>query len=135
MIAFYLDYLLDPAECEEVQQAVGEPIEVVRVPWLFPLKSTGEIQGIIAPDRVRPHLERAGIARAAGQRVLLVAPREVHWYASLAECIQQETGHYPLLVQPEERREDVGCSGPLRILDMEAYLRDTDTGSMPPWLC
>lgn len=135
MIVLYLDYVLDENELVEVQLAVGEPIEMVRIPWLFPVRQDAEGSPVIPlePRTVRPHLRQAGLTEHNGERVLLVAPREQGWYASLAEAIFAETGCYPLLVQPPVRRQEAGCPGPLRIIDMEAYLREGESADPPPW--
>jgi hypothetical protein len=135
VLTLYLDYQLDEDERLEVESAVGEPIQLTRVPWLFPLHDGGSPNGPIEPQAVLPHLERIGLQTLeAFERVLLVAPREVRWYASLAEAIHLLTGQYPLLIQPEDRRVELGCPGPLRIVDMEAYMKDEDQLQPPPWL-
>lgn len=134
MLTLYLDYELDEDERIDVQLAVGEEIELRRIPWLFPLPRPGEEAQPMDPQRVIPHLRRVGIGEFDGERILLVAPQAIHWYASLAEAIFEATGQYPLLVQPAERRSELGCAGPLRIIDMEAYLRDEDAAGLPPWL-
>ncbi len=82
---------------------------------------------------MRPHLQRAGIGEYLGKRVILIAPFDAAWYANLAEAIQRETGHYPLLVQTEAQREAFDCPGPLRMIDMEAYMTGDDGETRPPW--
>ncbi|MEW6742883.1 MAG: hypothetical protein AB1486_08995 [Planctomycetota bacterium] len=120
MIAYCLGYRLSDDELVEVQLAVGEPVDLVLIPWLLPLRGAEEPL-CAEPDLVRPHLRPAGIERWRNERVLLVAPLDTRWYVSLAEAIKSETGHYPLLVQSTYHRERLGYPGPLRILDMEAY--------------
>jgi len=134
LIALYLDYVLEDEEQIEVQLAVGEPIELVRIPWLFPLRAGEEGASLIGPETVIPHLRRTGIAEHPNERVLLVAPRRVQWYVTFVEAIQRETGRYPLLVQPPVRRQEVGCPGPLRVIDVESYMLEEDAAGVPPWL-
>ena len=86
------------------------------------------------PEAVLPHLQRLSLERSRGKRTLLVAPRDPAWYTSLAQAVRELTGLYPLLVQPAERRAEVGVPGPLRIIDMEAYLMDEDSPTSPPWM-
>ncbi len=131
MIALYLDYVLSDEELVELQLAVGEPVSPLRIPWLLPMRSSSPPS--VEPESVRPHLRRLRIEQYRGRRVLLITPRESHWVASLAEAIRLETGLYPLLVQPPVRRQEAGCPGPLRVIDMEAYLLDEDAAEPPPW--
>lgn len=136
MIVLYLDYELDADERSEVEIAVGEGIDPVRVPWLMPLGKSGD-ELPAAATAVLPHLER--IFGESGdshrnQRTLLVAPHDPDWYTRLAQAIRELTGYYPLLVQPARRREELGVPGPLRIIDMEAYLMDEDSLTSPPWM-
>lgn len=134
MLTLYLDYKLDASEQVDVQLAVGEGIELQRIPWLFPLPPSGRPGAPIDPARVIPLLQASGLPADSGERVLLVAPRAPEWYACLAEAIERLTGLYPLLVQPACRRDELGCPGPLRVIDMEAYVRDEDSSTLPPWL-
>ncbi len=133
MILVSLDYSVSEEELADIQLAVGDPVEVHRIPFLLPLRWIASPTPW-KPDALLPHLRRLDLARFRGQRVLMVAPEDARWYASLAEAIRVETGQYPLLVQPEARRAEVGCPGPLRILDLEAYLLDEDALGTPPWL-
>jgi hypothetical protein len=43
------------------------------------------------------HLRKAGILRAAGHRVLLVAPRDSHWTVAFGRGIERLTGCLPYL--------------------------------------
>lgn len=136
MLALYLDYELNADERVDVELAVGEPIDLLRLPWLFPLRTAPADEGRgfpIEPKKLLPHLERAGVSESQG-RILLIAPQEVRWYANLAAAILLRTGHYPLLVQPAARRDELGCAGPLRVIDMEAYMKGEEAETLPPWL-
>ena len=87
-----------------------------------------------AANRFRQHLRNVGIDELPeGERVLLVAPSDLGWITALAEALQRERGSYPLLVQPSARRTEVGQPGPLRVMDMEAYLLDQDARVARPW--
>jgi len=133
VIALYLDDSLDSDQWTEVEIGIGEGIDPRRIPWLIPVAVGSNPHPKAEPNVVLPHLLRLGLERFRGKRVALVAPRDLRWCASLSEAIRNLTGAYPLLVQTPRHRDSVGIPGPLRIIDMEAYVLDGDA-TTPPWL-
>ena len=61
MIAYHLDYQLNADELVEVEIAVGEPVDLVRIPWLARLGDTRPATA----GQFLPHLERARIRAQA----------------------------------------------------------------------
>lgn len=132
MVVYSLDLELRPAEHAELELAVGESVEAIRIPWLGMLRATDE-NTPIDPDRFRIQLRHVGADRESGRRVLLLQPAHSPTCSALLEALRRLTGAYPLLVQTPERRRALGVPGPLRILDVEAYVLDTDSNTQLPF--
>ena len=69
-------------------------------------------------------LKAAGILRDSGKRVLLVAPLEAPWVPRFSDAIGRLTGRWPYLIQTDEQRAAIANRGALRVLDLDAAMRD-----------
>lgn len=122
-------YLEEPLGAKELQ-FIGEAftsddeIEQIRVPFALPALREGVCHSTLSryERRLRKCLKTLGIAKDRGQQVLLVAPKNMDWYAVLLEAVAAETGLYPYLVQTEAQREAIGNPGATRILDTHGLI-------------
>ena len=129
MIAFTFDVSLNSKELDAVEECVGEAVEWIPIPQLF--RSRGARAYTV--DAVRPLLARMPSAADSAGRVLLVQCSEPERTAQLLEGLRERFGVYPVLVQTEGQREALGIPGPLRLVDVEAYVLADDSNSPPPW--
>jgi hypothetical protein len=120
MRAYYFQRPLDKDELEYVFEALQEPIEQVRIPYVLPSPDPAlgyDNRPFIDDELLNKHLISAGIRLDGGKRVALVIPDEMHWYSSILKVIRDETGFYPYLIQTEDQRNTIGNPGSIRILD------------------
>jgi len=126
---YFLDRPLKGEEIEFVENALGYEIEQVRIPYVLPVINDTKAyhdRPLIDDDLVRKHLLKSGISEDRGKQVGLVMPLDMHWYAAFAHAIEKETGIYPYLIQTGEHKESIGNPGPIRIIDMEGLLGNTE---------
>jgi hypothetical protein len=120
MRVYYLQRPLDEDELEYVSEALQEPIEQVRIPYVLPTPDPAfgyDNRPFIDDELLSRHLGLAGIKLDEGKRVALVVPDEMHWYSSILKVIRDETGFYPYLIQTEDQRKAIDNLGSFRILD------------------
>lgn len=121
---YYLEEPLSDEDASFVSDELFEgrkPVQV-RIPHVLPVLSDGPLTMETHKDHerlLRKHLRTAGIAADANTQVVLVAPRDMHWYSALSGAVAAETGVYPWLVQTKSQRDVIGNPGEVRILDME----------------
>lgn len=100
-------------------------MEQVKIPHVLPAPD-GQVplEERLAVDQAAAGraLQSVGILGDSGQRVALVIPREMHWYAGLYEAIYALTGFYPFVVQTAEHRQNIGNPGYIRIFDMHGMM-------------
>lgn len=74
-------------------------------------------------ERIRAHLQHAGIRADGGRQVVWVMPRDRDWDAVFRYAIQRETGFAPFVAQRwfDEQGEQV--RGTMRIIDTEMLVR------------
>jgi len=129
VILLYTEPSLTPEERTHLEAAVREPVDCVRVPALLPASARADL----LKRAFELLLMRAGIASGTDARVLLLLPDDARWYHGITQAVHARTGCWPLLVQTRDQRARLGCPGPLRIIDMDAYLMGEDARSTPPW--
>jgi hypothetical protein len=125
MRVYYLDRPLSPEEFREASELLKVNLDQVQIPYVLPAPGRRGDH----PDRppideaaASPPLRAAGILKDAGQRVGLVIPGDMHWYAGFSHAIYTLTGYFPFLVQTAEHREKIGNPGHLRIVDMHGMM-------------
>ena len=125
MRAYYLDQELTGAELDEAAELLGETLEPVRIPYVLPApESPGTYRDrpMIDESAAIPALKAAGILKDYGQRVALVIPDDVHWYAGFSFAIHTLCGYFPYLVQTSRHREGMDNPGDLRVLDLQGLM-------------
>lgn len=122
MRVYYLDAALSSGELHELEDIMEWKVEQVRVPFLVP-EGTGFEKDQDVP--VAP-LKAAGILKDYGRRCALVqlSAETLYWNTQFTEAIARLTGRWPYLVQTKAGREAIGNLGELRVLDLDAAMRD-----------
>lgn len=127
MRIYFLEEPLSQDDLSFVREAfdVTEDIEQIRIPYVLPVLSREtyvEKDHRKHEDLLRGRLRGVGISKDYGKQVVLVAPREIYWYAVLVGAVYEETGAYPWLVQTKIQREAIGNPGSTRILDTNGLM-------------
>jgi hypothetical protein len=125
MRAYYLEDSLTDEELADVRDMMQMPIEQVRIPHVLPApdeRGAHNDRPLMDEQAATRPLKAAGILRDHGARVLLVMPKDMHWYTAFAEAVHTITGYFPYLIQTADHRDSIGNKGGLRIIDMHGMM-------------
>lgn len=120
MRVYYVDTPLSDDEVQEIEQLMDWQVEQVRVPFLLPVDDQRWQDAPAAP------LKAAGILKDYDRRCGFVqmSTEPLYRSTSFIETIGRLTGRWPYLVQTDASRASIENYGELRVLDMDAAMRD-----------
>ena len=136
MRLYYLDRELKREEVDFIGRVLklSEPIRQIRIPYVFLVRDPN--RGNCEPEfaeggLVEKELLCAGILKDRGRKICLVAPKDNHLFQSLIPAIHRFTGHYPCLIQTEDRSEYLMNPLRIRVVDMEELIGRNNTDIQP----
>lgn len=133
---YYLDEALTEEELQFALRTLTGPaasfrtgakaLQQRRVPAVLPLPNPDgayEESRERRAERIRTHLQHAGIRADGGRQVVWVMPRDRDWDAVFRYAIQRETGFAPFVAQRWFDEHGKQVRGTVRIIDTDMLVR------------